>query len=301
LIESIQEKIGRGEGEYAEYKKTIKQLNAELIDLSYREEGSSLSEVLAEGDVAIGAAPLEGVLKELTARYVAQWELEGGEHGDFKRCVDEVKEFVKKLYSEHFPLYDIAFSELDDMRDNEPGLLEVYLGRDGIYAYVARHAQWSVASDREKAGEWKEPKCITYPRLFIQSLQESEKLAYMQSRGITKDEKLVMFDLCYNGSVPEDMLKTLGYSESEVDDNIFMLSAHDPRRRFQSINPKYDKMVADMQYGPKMEKRAVGLHSDPETGDIEVLAEATDPEDQFQSLLVEYLIDVRYRVKASSQ
>ena len=71
----------------------------------------------------------------------------------------------------------------------------------------------------------------------------------------------------------EDILKTLGYSPSEIDKRILLLSAQKPERQFKTIPNNLAQVIADMQYTPKSEKRAKGIFQDPVTVKIGYVVE----------------------------
>ncbi len=233
---------------------------------------------------------LEDKLKTLMARYIAQQQLAGEKEDNMHSTYQELLNFVRELYLNHIPLYDLAFSEWDKLHAEGRNMLEVYIGRDSIYAYIARRALNIARGRKPDAGI----RCLVFPRIFNEGLNSEEKAAYLRNCGISLEHDPVIFDLCYSGTVPEAILKTLGFDEEEVDKRIFLLSAKKPERQFKTIPNTWKEIAADLQYTPKMEERAIGIFHDPKTGNVNYMAKATVPKHQFLYLVLEFILTMHY-------
>lgn len=226
----------------------------------------------------------------LVSRYIAQQQLAHEHIDDMQLTYQELLHFVQELYKNHIPLYDLAFSEWDALRASGRTMLEVYIGRDSAYAYIARRA-CNIAHGREPE---EGIRYLVFPRIFTQGLSSEEKSAYLRDCRIQAEDDPVIFDLCYNGTIPEAILKTLGFNKEETNKRIFLLSAKRPERQFQSIPDSCKNIVVDLQYSPKMEERAIGILHDPKTGKIKYIAKATSPKHQFLYLVLEFILTTHY-------
>lgn len=236
---------------------------------------------------------LEQKLRVLVARYIAQQQLAGEGRDDIHVTYLELLNFIKELYLNHIPLYDLAFAEWDKMREDGRSMLEVYIGRDSVYAYAARRALNIARGRKPEEGI----SYLVFPRIFNAGLSKEEKTTYLKDCGINHEQDPVIFDLCYNGTVPEAILKALDFSEEEVDKRIFLLSAKKPERQFKTIPNTWKEIAADLQYTPKMEERAMGISHDPQNGKVTYIAKATTPKHQFLYLVLEFILTAHYLQK----
>src|SRR5690606_38445036 len=88
---------------------------------------------------------------------------------------DAARKFLQ-AYQTDIPLYSLLYKELDQLRSDERYPLEVYLGRDGIYAYIGRQAQAKtrllgapVLEQRQMLQSHElliKPTYLIYPRVF---------------------------------------------------------------------------------------------------------------------------------------
>jgi len=148
-------------------------------------------------------------------------------YGDIRQVpnlnIKMLKNFLKKGFKEmievavdDIPKYELLFNELDDLSSSNKKT-ELYIGRDGIYAYEARRAI-DVAKRRKLTGDKIKrrkaleihPKYINYNSTIKENFKEEDRRRYLQDNGVYPEDDLIIFDTGYRGSIPEQILKTLG-------------------------------------------------------------------------------------------
>lgn len=177
-------------------------------------------------------------------------------------------EFVQVLEADTF-YYDKLFAEWDAKRIGERDFQEVFLGRDGVYAFVGRQAQiWArrrklgMGNDVEGGSLLGFPTYLVYPRGFIRDLDDEAKKEYLGCR-IPNPDVAHYFDTGFTGTIPEDIMSVLGVSESDWDSRIRLLSTSDRPRRVLGLEggrPQRDRAVDAIEYRPKDEWSAEGLY-----------------------------------------
>ena len=126
-------------------------------------------------------------------------------------------------------LYDKLFTELDSIRETDKKM-ELYIGRDGIYAYEGRRSI-DTARRRKKTKEEKaqrklleiHPKYINYNSFIKNNFDEETKIKYLQDQGVDSSKDLIIFDTGYRGSIPEQILRSIGFSQEEIEKRIKIL------------------------------------------------------------------------------
>ena len=115
----------------------------------------------------------------------------GNLSGELDRILAEGFRRYIKIHEVDVPLYDKLYEEFDTLRETGRSPLEVYLGRDGIYAYIGRHAQ-DVARRRKlglegrkklkEMGEVVEihPQYTVYPRYFRDNINQETKRQFLE-------------------------------------------------------------------------------------------------------------------------
>jgi len=149
-------------------------------------------------------------------------------YNELKEAFDIMTDVVEK----DIPKYNILFDDLNSL-PNKNKKFEVYLGRDGIYAYEARRAT-DVAKRRELRGDDKNkreeikinPKYINFNTLIKEHYSEEDRKRYLENNGIYPEQDLVIFDTGFTGSIPEQILKTLGFQDPDIDHRIKILGTH---------------------------------------------------------------------------
>lgn len=283
--------------------------------------------------LSIKMTPLLDSIKNLVARFLVQYygvdyinNLSKKEFVDFeiddlgntrfiffdeqiRTVLFEGFEKYLNVYRHDIPFYDKLYKEFDDLRQDNRNPLEVYLGRDGIYAFQGRRAQdvarrraLGLAGRRQAIdrGDIIEihPKYIVYPRHFRDNLTPITKKNFLSQEGIKTDFDPIFYDTGFSGSIPEDIMRIMGFSNEEIDKRIFLLSASDPKRRLRNIDENVrDYIVNSIEHNSKLEESAEGLVSDSKTGKIRPIAKPTDPQEQFYYMMIEQAIRRHYYLK----
>jgi hypothetical protein len=136
---------------------------------------------------------------------------------------------IFSVFENDIPLYDKLFTELDSIRETDKKV-ELYIGRDGIYAYEGRRAI-DIARRKKKTKEEKaqrklieiHPKYINYNSFIKNNFDEETKIKYLQDQGVDSSKDLIIFDTGYRGSIPEQILRSIGFSQEEIEKRIKIL------------------------------------------------------------------------------
>ena len=219
-----------------------------------------------------------------------------------------LRRFIK-IYEVDIPLYDKLYEEFDNLRETGQYPLEVYLGRDGIYAWLGRRAQ-DVARRRKlglegrkqakKAGEVIEiqPKYLIYPRYFRDSINYETKREFLEQEGVSPDADPMFYDTGYTGTIPEQIMRVMDFEDEEIEKRIRLLSAPVVNRRVKGIPENARAEIIEyIEHNAKTEDTAVGLIKDPETGRIRPIAEPTAPYEQFYFMMVKQALGRHYWLK----
>ena len=236
-----------------------------------------------------------------------------GPNGTYENVIREVcnqgfNKFTTALEID-VPLYDKLYEEFDDLRETGRSPLEVYLGRDGIYAYIGRRAQ-DVARRRKMGLEGREkqrkmgevieihPQYTVYPRYFRDNLSYDVRRQFLEQEGITPDADPLFYDTGYTGTIPEQMMRIMDFDEADIERRIRLLSAPSPHRRVKGISENArDDIVEYIEHNSKIEEAAEGLVMDKRTGKIRPIAKPTSPEEQFSFMMVKQAMARHYWLK----
>lgn len=255
-------------------------------------------------------------LQESVARFIVH-KFEGAGVGIGYLHINEIRSQVEnavkqgvvsylKAFDVDIPLYEKLFNELDQLRENGREPHEVYLGRDGIYAYVARRAldigqrramSWQERKAARQAGQalGRNVKYLVYPRAFRDHVATGAKEQYLRQNGVVRESDPIFYDTGFQGSIPEQILGILGYNHSEMDERMKLLSAPKEKRRVKGIDEaQRNTIVNKIEYNAKPEEVAVGLYKDPVTGKISPVAQPSSPEEQFMFGMVKAAISNYY-------
>jgi hypothetical protein len=261
-------------------------------------------------------------IKAFVARYITQRSLE------YVMTLSEYLEYIEKnnfselisvmsqgyreylgVYSTDIPSYDLLYDEFDDMREKGRKPQEVYLGRDGIYAYLGRRAQHAARlsnlTNEEKQkmqadGELLKinPKYFVYPSYFRDCLPHAIKELYINQEIMSSEADPMFFDTGYVGSIPEQILRIMGYNGDEISERIRLVSAEDDRRLLRGLKRNERKGLVEVIEGhPKDEKTAEGIYFDKETSKLRHVAEPKKPEQQFWYAMIKQAIARHYWIK----
>ncbi|OGZ59548.1 MAG: hypothetical protein A3F94_02215 [Candidatus Spechtbacteria bacterium RIFCSPLOWO2_12_FULL_38_22] len=203
-----------------------------------------------------------------------------------------------KVYEMDIPLYDKLYEEFDDARVGQNRPMEVYLGRDGVYAWTGRKiqdiARWHRMDPKVKERIRAEgnileirPKYIVYPRYIKNNVPYIVKRAYLEQEQISIDQNPMFFDTGYTGSIPEDIMKVMGFKPKEIESRIRLLSTDTADRRVRGVPKNMRTGILEyIENNAKGEHGAEGLWLNPKTGKIEHIAEPTRPKEQFRYQMV---------------
>ncbi len=214
-----------------------------------------------------------------------------------------------KVHQVEIPLYDKLYEEFDNLRETGRYPLEVFLGRDGIYAWIGRRSQ-DIAR-RRKAGlkgrkELKDmgevleinPQYTVYPRYFRDNINYETKRKFLEQEGISPDADPLFYDTGYTGTIPEQIMRVMDFSDEEIERRIKLLSAPHPHRRVKGIaeNARHE-IIEYIEHNAKTEGTAEGLILDEKTGKIRHIAKPTSPEEQFYFMMVKQAISRHYWIQ----
>ena len=198
--------------------------------------------------------------------------------------------------------YDKLFAEWDAKRIGEKEFEEVFLGRDGVYAYVARRAQLYARrrrlgmSSHAAGGSLMEfPTYLVYPRGFRDELDDVVKDEYLHPR-IQNPDAAHYYDTGFTGTIPEDIMRVLGVSESDRDNQIRLLSASDRPRTVLGLKgdkPERDQIVNTIEHHVKDEESAEGLYR-TEDGRLEPYSRPTNPDERLAFRMTQLALSRHY-------
>lgn len=199
------------------------------------------------------------------------------------------------------PYYDKLFTEWDSKRLGQKDFQEVFLGRDGVYAYIGRRAQIQ-ARKRFLGLEGAEhdiamPTYLVYPRDFRDNLTTETKDVYLR-QNIPNPQAAHYYDTGFTGTVPQDIMKVLGLSEADWDERIRLLSGTKRDRTVLGLEGSENErhqIVNTIEYNVKNEGTAAGLYRD-ENDELQPYAEPTSPKDRLQFALVQQALHRHYYV-----
>ena len=210
------------------------------------------------------------------------------------------------------PLYDEAFALFDSLAD-EGEIPEVYLGRDGIYAFYGRKAQqqgrkWEVR-DGEKMKKQEKPllkiapKYLVFPRMYFSLFDDDTQRAYLEQEGVSAGSDPHLFDTGFAGTIPEGILRLLGYSDESLQEHIHLLSSDNTAREIRGTRlhadvHKFDlrSRIINLEHSPKATKSSAGLYRD-DSGKIRPIEVASSPRDQLVFQVVKQGIWRHYWIK----
>lgn len=227
--------------------------------------------------------------RRLVADYIALAE-QRGDNIDIAGALENANEAFVQVLQVDVQYYDKLFTELDAKRIGQRELQEIFLGRDGVYAFVGRRAQIHARRIRLKLSGYDQtppepPTYLVYPRGFTSGLNDEAKVAYLRQH-ITNPSRSLFYDTGFAGSIPEDILSVLGVSSEEWDKQIRMLSANKHSRTILGLEgskSERDTIVNTIEHNAKDEQTASGLYlTTSPNGEERLLhyAEPTEPKER---------------------
>ena len=259
--------------------------------------------------------PLPDVIRSFVARYLVQMT-KGFSVSASDTLIDGLDALLEKgfqsytqAYTVDIPLYDKLYDEFDNLRDAGRYPLEVYVGRDGIYAWIGRRAQ-DVARrrkmGREKRMEMKEkgevleinPKYIVYPRYFRDNMKYEVKRQLLEQEGVGPDADPLFYDTGYIGTILEQMMRIMEFDEEEINRRMRLLSSTTASRRVRGIpDDRRSDVVERIEGSAKPEETAEGLIVDEKTGKIRHVAKPVSPDEFFDFMMIKQAISRHYWTK----
>ena len=235
--------------------------------------------------------------RRLVADYIAVMD----EYG-LPEALERAAEAFNQVLKVDTKYYDRLFAEWDAKRIGEREFQEVFLGRDGVYAYVARRAQLYARrrrlgmSSHAAGGSLMEfPTYLVYPRGFRDELDDVVKDEYLHPR-IQNPDAAYYYDTGFTGTIPEDIMRVLGVSESDRDSRIRLLSASDRPRTVLGLKgdkPEIDQIVNTIEYHVKDEESAEGLYR-TEDGRLEPYSRPTNPDERLAFRMTQLALSRHY-------
>ncbi len=263
---------------------------------------------------SVRMTPLLNNIRSFVARYFVQ-SVEGDVtrlseignlSGELDRILAEGFRRYIKIHEVDVPLYDKLYEEFDNLRETGRNPLEVYLGRDGIYAYIGRRSQ-DVArrrklglKGRKKLKEMGEvieihPQYTVYPRYFRDNINQETKRQFLEQEGISPDADPLFYDTGYTGTIPEQIMRVMDFSDEDIEQRIRLLSAPSVHRRVKGIPENArSEIIEYIEHNAKTENTAEGLIIDEKTGKIRHIAKPTNPEEQFYFMMVKQAVARHY-------
>ena len=268
----------------------IKNIRAFIARLIVQLSNGKISEIegmvnlLTDGDAESDKIYLQSDLEEGFNRYIKTLEID-------------------------IPLYDKLYEEFDNYRETGRNPLEVYLGRDGIYAWIGRRTQ-DIARRKKiglegrkkmrNKGEIVEihPKYLVYPRYFRDNINYQSKRKFLEQERISPEADPLFYDTGYTGTIPEQIMRVMDFDDQEIDQRIRLLSAQSANRRVKGIpeNARHD-IIEYIEHNAKSEETAEGLIIDKKTGKIRHIAQPTEPKEQFYFMMIKQAIERHYWLK----
>ena len=225
--------------------------------------------------------------KYLTAFSDAQYQLES------------VPGHASQLYTVDIPAYTTLYNFFDRQRGLDDNQLEVYLGRDGIYAYYGRLGEVAARGDTEQVLA-RNAEVIIPARMLYMVYSRSIKMDNVEMRRnyikqhINENDSPHFYDTGYVGTIPEDIMKILGYSSEEINKRIHLLNTTYDSRRVEGLNDNIN--IERIENGPKPENSSQSLRK-TKTNKIGYTADISKIEEQFQFLVMRSILIRHFWIK----
>ena len=235
--------------------------------------------------------------RRLVADYIAVMD-----EYDLPEALERAAKAFNQVLRVDTKYYDKLFAEWDAKRIGEKEFEEVFLGRDGVYAYVARRAQlyarrrrFGMSSHAAGGSLMEFPTYLVYPRGFRDELDDVVKDEYLHPR-IQNPDAAHYYDTGFTGTIPEDIMRVLGVSESDRDNQIRLLSASDRPRTVLGLKgdkPERDQIVNTIEHHVKDEESAEGLYR-TEDGRLEPYSRPTEPDERLAFRMTQLALSRHY-------
>jgi hypothetical protein len=153
---------------------------------------------------------------------------------------------------------------------------------------------------KKQSGEILEinPKYVVYPRYFRDNISPEVKKQFLEQESISPDTDPLFYDTGYTGTIPEQMMRIMGFREHDIEKRIRLLSAPSAHRRVKGISENARSEVIEyIEHNAKTEEPAEGLVVDEKTGKIKHIARPTDPREQLYFAMIKQAIVRHYWVQ----
>jgi len=260
----INRMIRERSGDFAEVAQTIESKIQKLKDRLASQFGEKYARRMVGRVNEFGS--IWSQYRRLVADYIALSEAQK-QPVDVSRALDFANERFLQVLNVDVNYYEKLYLEFDAKRIGQRTVQEVFLGRDGVYAYIGRNAQIAarrfILTRKGKKQELPEPPTyLVYPRNFISGLDPETKRIYL-NQNIRDAKHALYFDTGYRGSIAEDILSILGISREEWDKMIRLLSAEERNRTILGLEgseSERDQIVDTIEHNAKDENSAEGLY-----------------------------------------
>jgi hypothetical protein len=224
-----------------------------------------------------GAGDGKAMYRRLVADYLALREHGGGSvsQTELSSVLHNANQSFMQVLDVDTKYYDRLFLEWDAKRIGEREFQEVFLGRDGVYAYIGRRAQ--LLARRKTFGLISQPSgdmpldmplYLVYPRKFRDNLPHEVKSAYLHSH-IDNPRAAHYYDTGFIGTIPEDIMRVLGLPSEDWEPRIRLLSATKRDRTvigLKGTQGERDQVVGMVEHNVKDEDTAKGLYRSDQDG-----------------------------------
>lgn len=263
-----------------------------------------------------GVPPMQRTVEAMTARYIALQS--GGTVPGLNRMLEsqgqmyEIRRFLRTLsnaytrvYTTHTPYYDDVYDHFDKLRQIK-GSLEVYLGGDGVYAYLGRKAQRAARQKANPKEEGLQLKYLVFSRKINASASESTQRQYLDQEGITGRADLLIYDTGFSATIPTRILTLMGMSQEIINRSIKLLSAENPNYQIPLRSKTGVLVHSEIEDAKKGTQAAQGLALDAK-GALYPVAAHTSPAEQLQfsmlqrTLLQHYFVRERARLAQAAR
>lgn len=219
----------------------------------------------------------------------------------------EIVSEVHEMYQRDIPAYQYVYDSFDQMRAEGDKPFEIYLGRDGVYAFHGRRGQ--VASRKslldpaervrlKELGELDElyPKykyfVFNRPMHYaasevhgdINAAQNRRVLQHYIKQAISPEDNPHFYDTGYVGSIPVAIMHLMGFSKDEIDKRIHLLSSGFKHRKVRQLPEDFQINIELIETNEKDEASAVGV-TQLDTGELEHVAQPTSIYEQLHFIV----------------
>jgi hypothetical protein len=217
-------------------------------------------------------------------------------------AISKANESFLQVLKVDVPYYDRLFTEWDAKRIGQQEFQEVFLGRDGVYAYIGRRAQILARHRRlrlsgvEPMGQQLDlPTYLVYMRGFRDGTERTAKSVYLSQH--LNPQAAHYYDTGYTGTLPEDIMRVLGIPAAEMDKKIRLLSAVKRNHTVLGLKGNHserDQIVNTIEYNAKDEDSAEGLYQTADSDELQPYAAPTSPAERLQFRLIQMALHRHY-------